>query len=196
MYRKILFTAMAFTALIFTACNSETKENDADKNATSGTAFRKGDLFSEDINLGDKSIVTANDAGNNEKIDRSFENAPPLISHKIEGFVPITLKNNMCLSCHQPGVMETATDIPPTHFTKYRPDIKKVNGKYQYSDGGKLVVSEDLGKLNSARYNCTQCHVIQTNAKLDVSNTFKAEFRNPADKTKSDLKENIDEGVK
>ena len=195
MYRKILFTAMVFTALIFAACNNETKENEA-TNSASGTSFRKGDLFSEDVNLGKMSVDTANAPGNNEKIARSFENAPPLIPHKVDGFVPITLKNNMCLSCHMPGVMENATDIPPTHFTKYRPDIKKVNGKYQYMDGGKLVVSEDLGKLNSARYNCTQCHVIQTNAKLDVTNTFKADFRNPGDKNKSDLKENIDEGVK
>ncbi len=195
MYRKILFTAMFITAIIFTACNNETKENDANKTA-SGTPFRKGDLFSEDVNLGEKATVTANDPGNNQKIERSFENAPPLIPHKVDGFVPITLKNNMCLSCHTPGTMENATDIPPTHYTKYRPDIKKVNGKYQYTDNGKLVISKDLGKLDPARYNCTQCHVIQTNAKLDVSNTFKAEFRNPENKNKSDLNENIDEGVK
>lgn len=194
MYRKILFTAMFFTAMFFTACNNETKE-DTD-NPASGTAFRKGSLFSEDINLGDKSVDTAKNAGNNETIERSFENAPPLIPHKIDGFVPITLKNNLCLSCHTPGAMEAATDIPLSHFTKYRPDMKKVNGKYQYMDGGKLTVSEDLGKLNPVRYNCTQCHVIQTNAKLDVSNTFKADFRNSKDKNKSDLKNNIDEGVK
>lgn len=196
MYRKILFTAMFFTAVLFAGCNNETKENEAEANSASGTAFRKGDLFSEDVNLGEKAVDTANAPGNNEKIARSFENAPPLIPHKVDGFVPITLKNNMCLSCHMPGKMENATDIPPTHFTKYRPDMKLVNGKYQYNDGGKSVVSEDLGKLNTARYNCTQCHVIQTNAKLDVSNTFKADFRNANDKTKSDLKEKIDEGIK
>jgi cytochrome c-type protein NapB len=51
-------------------------------------------------------------------------------------------------------------------------------------------------KLNSARYNCNQCHVTQTNATLDVKNNFKADFRSEDAKKKSNLNDVINEGVK
>ena len=38
--------------------------------------------------------------GANAVLERSFENAPPLIPHNLDDMLPITTDNNMCLSCH------------------------------------------------------------------------------------------------
>jgi len=121
-----------------------------------------------------------------------------MIPHKTEGFFPITQKNNICLSCHMPDKAEAvgSTPLPKSHFTNYRPKIVKNGNLYKESDEN-LTVAEDLGeKLSLARYNCDQCHVPQTNAKLDVRNFFETEFRKDEDKKKSDLDVRITEGVK
>jgi len=199
MYKKIFLISVLFATVLFTSCKSEEGKQ---VTKVGGTALRSGDLFTEDINLGDKAIVEANAAGSNENVERAFENAPPMISHKTDGFFPITQKNNICLSCHLPTIAESvgATPMAPSHFINYRPEIKTVAGKVKaYDDdaSGNTITEKDLlGKLNKARYNCEQCHVTQTNATLDVKNTFTAEFRNEGDKSKSNLKDKIREGVK
>ncbi|MCF6364593.1 MAG: nitrate reductase cytochrome c-type subunit [Bacteroidales bacterium] len=193
MYKKIFLLSVLFAALIIAGCKNE--KNNTRQN---GTSFRKGDLFSEDFSLGEKAVVTANAPGKNEREERAFENAPPLIPHKVEGFFPITQKNNICLSCHMPDKAEAvgSTPLPASHFTNYRPEIVKSGNRYQESNKS-LTVAKDLnGKLSPARYNCEQCHVPQTNARLDVRNLFEAEFRNDKSKSKSDLDQRINEGVK
>jgi len=202
MYKKIFLISVLFAAFIFTGCKSEDTGKDKQEKTDGGTALRKGDLFSEDIDLGQKAIVEANAPGANEVETRAFENAPPIIPHKTDGFYPITKKNNACLTCHMPAVAKAmnATPMAPSHFINYRPEIKKVGNKYKnYDDDASknTTVAKDLGdNLNSARFNCNQCHVTQTNATLDVKNNFKADFRNEADKKKSNLNDVITEGVK
>ncbi len=203
MYKKIFLISVLFAVVLFTACKSEEgKEGDKQETKVGGTALRNGDLFSEDIDLGDKAIVDANAPGQNEMGERAFENAPPTIPHKTDGFFPITQKNNACLACHLPSVAKAmnATPMAPSHFVNYRPEIKTVAGKVKaYSDDNKSnsTTAKDLGEnLNKARYNCEQCHVTQTNATLDVKNNFKAEFRDENAKKKSNLKDVITEGVK
>ena len=39
-------------------------------------------------------------AGEAQRYERAFENAPPMIPHDLEGLMPITTDNNMCISCH------------------------------------------------------------------------------------------------
>jgi cytochrome c-type protein NapB len=141
--------------------------------------------------------------GTSQKLPRSYENAPPLIPHSIEGLVPITLKNNACLGCHMPSVAKAmgATPMPPTHFKDFFFDTKKnLIEKGMYEDEkaykarlAKLAKKEDIAPQ---RYNCVQCHVPQANAKPLVENTFKPDYRNPEAKHKSLLNENIMEGVK
>lgn len=118
-------------------------------------------------------------AGESKLIERSFENAPPLISHDIADLGEITANNNTCLSCHMPEFAAglNATAIPATHF------INMQTGK-------------KLGdKLSQERFNCTQCHVPQANAKPLVKNTFKADFRTKETKTKSNLIDILNQGA-
>ena len=86
-------------------------------------------------------------AGEAQRYERSFENAPPMIPHDLEGLIPITADNNMCVTCHMPEVAKDvgATAIPKSHLYSIR------NKK-------------DLdGKLSDDRFNCTTCHVPQAN---------------------------------
>ncbi len=140
------------------------------------------------------------------RFERSYVNAPPLIPHSIEGFVPITMKNNACLGCHMPDVAKGvgATPIPESHFTDFRPSTK-LDKKGNIVKDGKVVGNctdvkvakfKKLKKLNPARYNCTQCHVPQANVKPLVGNTFKPDFKNKEQMKKSNLLEVIDQGVK
>lgn len=119
------------------------------------------------------------EAGKSKKFERSFENSPPLIPHDITGMLPIARTDNMCMGCHMPDAVSAtgATAIPKSHFF----DI----------DTGK-----DLGgSLDGKRYNCMQCHVIQTTITPPVKNLFKSEFRSNKGKYRSNLLDTLNEGV-
>ncbi len=117
--------------------------------------------------------------GKSKKIERSFENSPPLIPHDLTGMLPIAETGNMCLGCHMPdeAARSGATAIPRSHLID-------------------LETGEDLhGKLDGKRYNCMQCHVPQVEIPAPVKNTFKSEFRNKKGKVSSNLSDILNEGV-
>ncbi|WP_029522780.1 nitrate reductase cytochrome c-type subunit [Persephonella sp. KM09-Lau-8] len=121
--------------------------------------------------------------GQSQRFERAYENAPPMIPHSVEGLLPITKNNNACLGCHDPKVAKSvgATPIPPTHFIDFFQLIK-----------GKTV---KLNRLDPARWNCSQCHAPQANAKPLVKNTFRPEYTSPEAKKKSLFHQKIMEGV-
>ena len=141
--------------------------------------------------------------GTSKKFERSYQNAPPLIPHSIEGLVPITLNNNACLGCHMPSVAKSmgATPMPPTHFKDFFFDTKKKLIKQKlYEDvvayKARLTLMAKKEDIAPQRYNCVQCHVPQANAKPLVANTFKPDYKNPEAKHKSFLNQELMEGVK
>jgi len=79
---------------------------------------------------------------------------PPLIPHKIRGY-ELSTNANKCLSCHSfKKAPETgATKISVTH--------------YQTRDG------QVLSDVSPRRYFCLQCHVVQTDTRELIENTFK-----------------------
>ena len=123
---------------------------------------------------------TSSMPGESALIERSYQNAPPLIPHEISDMLPITRDNNSCLSCHDKSVASSvgATPIPPTHYFNYRTDKKTGD------------------QINDARFNCTQCHVPQSDAKPIIGNSFKPDFQNNQLKNKSNLIDVMNEGVK
>ncbi len=116
--------------------------------------------------------------GDSQLLERSFENAPPIIPHSLANLLPITRTRNDCQDCHHPDVAEDfeATAMPPTHFYDYRRD-------------------RQLADANPANYNCTQCHVPQADAPELVRNTFQPEFRTDEGRRSSNLFDVRDEGV-
>lgn len=100
--------------------------------------------------------------GENDKVGGYFDEMPPVISHQIEDLLPITAAENLCLDCHDdPSRIgeETGDDeptpIPASHYTDLRNNPDEVTDK-----------------LIGARFDCTQCHVSQTNAEPLVVNTY------------------------
>ena len=133
----------------------------------------------DDIKLADINW-TKPAAGESKRYDRSFENAPPLIPHDLEGIIPITADNNMCVTCHMPEVAKDvgATPIPKSHLYSIR------NKK-------------DLeGKLSDDRFNCTTCHVPQANVEAKFKNNFKPEYRDANSTSRSNLLDVLNEGVR
>jgi len=79
---------------------------------------------------------------------------PPLIPHKIRGY-ELSTNANKCLSCHsfRKSSETGATKISVTH--------------YQTRDG------QVLSDVSPRRYFCLQCHVVQTDTRELIENTFK-----------------------
>lgn len=91
-------------------------------------------------------------------LPRAYNGAPPMVPHKIDGFLPVTSKKNMCLTCHnEPDMIGKAkskgdpTPMPASHYSK--------------ADNGSLTFSD-------TRYVCVQCHTPQADVKDLVGNTF------------------------
>ncbi len=165
--------------------------------------LRKTDLYTETNTVADKTDYRKDPAGASTKIERAFENAPPMIPHDTEGLLPITVNNNACLGCHEPAVapMMKATPIPKSHFTDFRPNTKvdktgKVikEGKAIKNTSDIKTVSKSLATLAGARFNCSQCHAPQSNGEAPKNN-FVTEFRQKDSGSKSNLLDVINEGV-
>ena len=79
---------------------------------------------------------------------------PPLIPHRIRGY-ELSTNANKCLSCHsfKKAVEAGATKISVTH--------------YETRDG------QVLSDVSPRRYFCLQCHVVQTDTRELIENTFK-----------------------
>lgn len=104
----------------------------------------------------------------NPDLKLGFPGAPPQIPHAIESFMPLTAKNNQCMTCHnnpslrgKPLKKGVPTPMPESHYTK------PAFGKPEAGLPGKVEKA-----VAGSRYVCTQCHAPQANVKPLVKNTF------------------------
>lgn len=180
-------------AVILIGC-SHKKANDIIEDKQLGII--DADVKSEDTNLKSMARYVDSKPGESEKIERSFENAPPLIPHTTIGFFPIKKDNNICLSCHLPEkAKETgAVELPATHFTDLRPAMIEVDGVLEFEDESNIHMQK-LDEPNHAYYNCSQCHVPQTQVTINIENLFTPEFREEHGLEKSNLNDNLEEGI-
>ena len=84
---------------------------------------------------------------------RNYPMQPPLIPHQIDNY-QVDLRFNKCMDCH--GRARTQESGAPMVSVTH----------YQDRDGNML------GEISPRRYFCTGCHVMQTDARLPVKNTF------------------------
>lgn len=196
--KNSLLVCLIILIAILAGCSSNQKDEEwiADENID----------MSEDLLMSDESVLTDMPeyskirGGESQTLDRSFANAPPLIPHRVGGFLPVKVDDNKCLICHLPAKAPEfkATPMPMTHFTSYRPKVIEEDGKYRVdaSHDESEVVETDLEHFNGAMFNCSQCHVPQANVTLDVENLFSPEYRMENEKNQSNLKDKMDEGVR
>jgi cytochrome c-type protein NapB len=151
--------------------------------------LRKTDLYSEASDTkGHKAQYSKTYAGSGHKIKRAFQDAPPMIPHDVEGMLPVTIKDNQCISCHDPKVAKDmgATPYPSSHMTNFRPSSSYAIKGENTSDGtlNHISIVKDT-KLIGARFNCTQCHAPQSGDDLAVENTFEAVYTHKDGASKS-----------
>ena len=198
--RVLIFSVLI--AVLFFSCNDGVK-NHEDSNTAKAVDETTLGLIKSDVQSSDENLLGAmpqysmQAPGTSERIERAFENAPPMIPHMTIGFFPITKQNNICLSCHMPDKVEVsgAVALPVSHFTDYRPSVKKKGQLYAVDAKEGEVVSKKLDKLSPSRYNCSQCHVPQANVTVDIKNNFERVFRQDSSKTSSNLDKNMNEGI-
>ncbi len=92
----------------------------------------------------------------NKRSVRSYQTAPPMVPHSIEGMLPITLEANMCKDCHvQPERIgkKIAKGMPVPAPASHYIDVKK-------------------GEFNVGRWSCVQCHQPQADVPPIVESTF------------------------
>ena len=204
MIYKFLLTSVIATMLLVSCGGNDEAKTEVEEGMRSEASANKLGFIDSDLANNDGDALaeipqySTAAAGTAEKIDRAFENAPPMIPHMTEGFFPITRSNNICLTCHMPDKSEAigSVAIPESHFTDYRPELIKSAGKYKVNAKEGQVVAKKLNKLSHTRYNCSQCHVPQANVTVDIKNTFESVFRDKDSKSSSNLDKNIQEGVK
>ena len=172
MKRKLVLLSCAAAVAFFAAC--------AGNSGVSSEPIAGGSsLYNDNVVLPESNFTTLQ-PGESTRYERSFENAPPLIPHDIRELPPITKDTHICLSCHDKAVAAGvgSTPIPATHYYDFRKN-------------------KNLGDtISEARYNCTQCHVPQSDAKPLVGNTFEGKFKDEKLRKRSNLINTIDEGVK
>ncbi len=170
-----MFTVLAVSvaSLLFLSC-AQTKYYSEEE-----LGLRTKTLYDEGSEFPVAGEPTKKEPGVSTKFERSFENSPPLIPHDISGMLPIALTENLCMGCHMPEEAggSGATPIPKSHLVN-------------------LTTGKDLGgKLDGSRYNCMQCHVIQTELTPAVQNIFKGGFRDEKSHYRSNLINTLNEGV-
>jgi len=170
MEKRILILLVLF-ALV--ACNDKSSNEGIEDDEL---GFINADVTSEDTEFKFRAEYAPERPGESAKINRAFENAPPLIPHTTSGFFPVKYDRNICLSCHMPEKAKEveAVALPETHMANIRPQ---------------------LDKLNNAYFNCSQCHSPVTNVKIDITNLFTPEFREEFGISTSDLIKRIVEGI-
>lgn len=202
--KLVKFALILIIAGTFTACfNSDNSQTKSQENKSFG--LRDADLLDETKVVSDETKYLTDPAGASTKIKRAFENAPPMISHDVEGMLPITIDNNQCIMCHDPMLAESmgATAIPKSHFTNFREDVN-IDKKGELQRDGKVVANgsdlktiiKPLDHLSNARFNCSACHAPQSQSEIVPENNFVTEFRSSDLNDKSNLLDVIEEGVK
>jgi len=88
--------------------------------------LRKTNLYAEDDTTAVKVQYNTAAPGTSQRIERAFQDAPPMIPHSVEGLLPIKTNSNQCLGCHMPEVAPSvkAVAIPKSHFVDFRPKHK------------------------------------------------------------------------
>jgi cytochrome c-type protein NapB len=177
-----LTLAITLAASILMAANTKTIDDDS-------IGLRKVELLSEDKAAPSETKYGTSAPMSGYKIERAYQNAPPMIPHDVEGMLEITPDNNACIGCHEAAVAPSmgATSIPKSHYIDFRPKAKLEGDNFvKGADNMKNEVSiKPIDTLSSARFNCTACHAPQSTGELAVENTFKANYTRKDGKNKS-----------
>jgi cytochrome c-type protein NapB len=195
--QNLVLVGLALTVLIASGCAIAKTASEEE------IGLRKTSLYTEDNTVADVTNYSKAAPGESVLIPRSFENAPPMIPHDVEGMLPITRDYNACLDCHSPEIAPavSATAIPASHYATFRPKVQNDEGELKY-DGKKITNTADVvsviherDSLSGERFICSSCHVPQSQNDPIVENNFSPEFRSEDGIAKSNLLDTLNEGL-
>ena len=198
-FNKITLMLVTATTFVIVGCTANKMVSEE------SLGLRTTNLYTENTTTADKTKYSKTAAGASKKIERAFENAPPMIPHDIDGMLPITIDNNQCKTCHVDSAPydKTIPAAPASHYTDYRPSTALAadgkitkEGKSVENTSDFKTVAKPLETLSGTRFNCSQCHTPQSDSKMVPKNNFKGEFRSEGLNSKSNLIDTINEGVK
>ena len=189
---KITIGLFAAT-LLFVGCSNNAAPASGSKIAANVTeaslGLRKTNLYTEDSTSASKTEYRTGMAGSGIKINRAFQDAPPMIPHDTDGMLPIKIGDNQCLGCHEPAVAASmgATPVPSSHFTNFRPSVSSdgINFSRSVDTMKNEVAIKETTHIQGARFNCSQCHAPQSQGNLAVENNFEADYTQNNGKSKS-----------
>lgn len=195
--RNLVLVGAAFALLVASGCAVSQTQSEEE------IGLRNTSLYAEDKTVADATNYSKAAPGESKLIPRSFENAPPMISHDVEGMLPITMNYNACLDCHAPEIASSvnATAIPGSHYATFRPTVQNVGDQLKY-DGKAITNTADVvsvihkrESLSGERYVCSSCHAPQSQNDPLVENNFSPEFRSKDGIASSNLIDNLNEGL-
>ncbi len=161
--------------------------------------YRQASLYNEKEDGVKSSTYNTTAPGESQRIQRAFQDAPPMIPHDTDGMLEITRENNQCLQCHTPEVAESmgATPIPKSHFLNMRPTHKIVDGRVTSEiDVLKNQVHIEVTKeVDAGRFNCVQCHAPQSDAALITENRFQPVYLNDDGAFRSHWSDRVDKNL-
>ena len=99
--------------------------------------------------------------GYNDPLPRAWDSIPPQIPHRVEAFLPVLADDNQCLDCH---------DVPK-YIDQPKNMDRTVKSKSPMSQ--EHYATAEMEDIAGARFNCTQCHVPQSNATPLVESTYR-----------------------
>lgn len=152
--RRLTLAALAAAALA-TVLAAFAQDPDADRPVAAERAYQSIDPFRLDAPLETEPAPAPMARVENRDLrrQRGWPEQPPTIPHAIDGY-QVDVNSNRCLLCHSRTGTERfqAPMVSVTHFMD--------------RDG------QVLAQISPRRYFCTQCHVVQTDARLLVGNDF------------------------
>jgi cytochrome c-type protein NapB len=98
--------------------------------------------------------------GYNDRLEKSWDELPPSIPHRVDEFLPVVMEDNQCLDCH---------DVPKYIGRPLNTD-RTIKNKSPMSK--EHYATKELDDIDGARFNCTQCHVPLSDAPVLVESTF------------------------
>lgn len=207
MKMRLIMGGIAAALLLIGCSNSVEPAKKAEVKPTvseESLGLRKTDLYTEQGTKPAMADYSAAAPGTSQRIERAYDNAPPMIPHDVEGLLPISEANNACLGCHMPDMAAAmgATPIPESHFANFRPDTSLAadgkitkEGKEVDNTGDFKMIVKKSDHLYQGRFNCSQCHAPQANIAPAVANTFRPDYQDETMKNKSDLLDVLNVGV-
>ena len=179
---KLTLAITLATSILMAANNTKSIDEDS-------IGLRKVELLSEDKAAPSETKYGTSAPMSGYKIERAYQNAPPMIPHDVEGLMEITPDNNACIGCHEAAVAPSmnATPIPKSHYINFRPKHKLKGDNFLKTTKKKKneVSIKPIDTISSARFNCTACHAPQSTGELAVENTFKPTYTRKDGKEKS-----------